>query len=591
METAMGSDVTQVWLGADAMITALGNSTDEALTAIFEGRVGCHTVNDPTLWPHPFVAGMVDFPNARWKFPSMKRRGGSRIATDGVVTPLEQMFISAIGRVLERSGVDPGATDTGLVMASTKGNIELLGGLGEMAATVASACGFAATPVVISNACISGVSALIVAARLIREGNYRNVVVAGGDTLSRFVVSGFHAFRSVSPTVCRPYDASRDGLTLGEGCGAILLTADSAKAVQPAVELAGGAISGDANHISGPSRTGDGLCFALRDAMTEARVAPAEVGMVNGHGTGTIYNDEMESKAFALAFERAGFSTTSHAAVFGLKPWFGHTLGASGVVETIVAAHALRRGTVPATPGFSTPGTPHPLDVSPHNRPTTTNVCVKTASGFGGCNAAVVLKKTEVPQVPKPAGAQIPLPDKEGWQPRAAKVVETASATIRPDGRPFAEMIRQRFKALDSPDMKFFKMDDLSRLAYIASCELLAGTHLAERHSPDRIGIILANRSASLDTDRRHHSQIAETPTDASPAVFVYTLPNVAAGEIAIRHKIQGESTFFIDNSPTRAENYARMLLRRGVVDAAICGWCELDGENFAAEFKLLELK
>lgn len=561
----MGSEVNSVWLGPDSMITALGHSSAEVLSAIGEGRIGCREVDDSALLGHPFVAGRVD----RTRLPELPG-----------YTALERMFIATIGSVVESSGIDPAAEDTALVIASTKGNIELLAAdgptdervfIGNMAIRIASRCGFATAPLVISNACISGVSAMIVASRLIRDGRCRNVVVAGGDSLTRFVATGFEAFRSVSGSVCRPYDAARDGLTLGEGCGAVLLTADPALATEPRIEVAGGAISGDANHISGPSRTGDGLHFAIRDAMAEAGATPDDVGFVNGHGTGTLFNDEMESRAFALS----GLDRTP---VSGLKPYFGHTLGAAGVVETIVSAHALRNATVYGTPGFGSTGTPLPLDVSPRHRTTEKNTCVKTASGFGGCNAATVLRR---------GGGKSPaaIPARE--------IMETAEVRIVPDGRPFGEMIRERFRALESPDPKFFRMDDLSKLACVAAGELLGGANLKGKYPPDRIGTVMMNGSASLDTDRRHVRHTERNGDEASPAIFVYTLPSVAAGEVSIRHRIQGESTFFIDGDPAAgtAEEYARMLLRRGHLDAVICGRCELLGEGFAAEMKLLETK
>lgn len=568
----MEREVKNVLLGADAMITSLGVSSAEVLSAIEDGRTGCVAVDDPALFGKPFVAGRTD---------------ASRVGKVDGHTLLERMFISTIGEVLDRSGVDPTAEDTLLVISSTKGNVELLDApgisdprvfIGNMAARVAGSLGFENTPMVISNACISGVSAIIAGARLIREGKYRNVIVAGGDLLTRFVVTGFHAFRSVSDRVCRPYDSSRDGLTLGEGCGALLLTSELDKALKPYIDVAGGAISGDANHISGPSRTGDGLGFAIRDAMIEAGITSSEVGFVNGHGTGTLYNDEMESKALALT----GLEKTP---VTGLKPYFGHTLGASGVVETIVSAHALRKGTIFGTPGFTKAGTPYPLDVSGEHRKTNAEVCVKTASGFGGCNAAIVLRKADFDRTD---GNTKPVPAKP--EPVIRK---TASMYILPDGRPFGEMIRERFKALESPDAKFFKMDDLSKLGYVAAGELLSGRDHEVKYTPDRIGIVLANRSASLDTDLRHCAQMEQNGDEVSPAVFVYTLPNVAAGEISIRHKIQGESTFFIqDNSDTsQVEDYARMLLRRGYLDAVIYGRCELLGRDFAAEMTLLETK
>jgi 3-oxoacyl-(acyl-carrier-protein) synthase len=252
-------------------------------------------------------------------------------------------------------------------------------------------------------------------------------------------------------------------------------------------------------------------------------------------------------------------------------------------LETIVCVHALRSGTVYGTPGFEQTGTPCPADVSSHHRQTDAVACIKTASGFGGCNAAVVLRKTD--------GGTKNSSTKAASAENEPAIRHTVSVRIAPDGRPFGEMIRERFKALESPDAKFFKMDDLSRLAYVAAGELLRDTDIKDKYRPDEIGIVLANRSASLDTDIRHCEQMEQNGDDVSPAVFVYTLPNVAAGEVSIRHKLQGEATFFIQNSPdTFVEDYARMLLRRGHLKAVVCGWCELLGEEFEVEMKLLEI-
>lgn len=150
---------------------------------------------------------------------------------------------------------------------------------------------------VISNACISGVSALIVAKRWIESGRYKRVIVAGGDILSHFITSGFLSFRSVSAHLCRPYDIQRDGLSLGEACGAVLLETQ-----------------GNANHIILPRSNqqwrqpyirsfpnGDGLALAINQAMEEAGALPEDISFINAHGTATIYNDEMESKAIHLA--------------------------------------------------------------------------------------------------------------------------------------------------------------------------------------------------------------------------------------------------------------------------------------------------
>lgn len=556
-----------MYLGPDSIITPAGFSTRETLDAIARGESGCAVVDDPSIFGKPLMAGKIDEDR-------LEKATGN--PGDGW-TKLEKLFILTVGEVLSQSGVDPADADTGIVFSSTKGNIDLLAAGEEvrpevllygMARRVSDRFGFRNDPLVICNACISGVSAIIAAARLIREGRFRNVVVAGGDILSRFTATGFSAFKSVSERVCRPYDSARDGLTLGEGCGALLLTRDRERAEEPYVTVAGGGISNDANHISGPSRTGDGLFFAISEAMEEAGVT--EIGFINGHGTATVYNDEMESKAFALA----GLCDVP---LNGLKPWFGHMLGAAGVVESIICAHSLRNGIVYGVPGFENTGTTHELNVSARHRNIAAGNCLKTASGFGGCNAALVLSRRETAS---------------GLKEVETDIRQTARCRIEPDGRPFAEMIRERFKALGSPDMKFYKMDDFCKLGYVAAAELLKDAALAEKYAPSEIGIVLANRSGSLDTDIRHCEVMKENGDEVSPAVFVYTLPNVLAGEIAIRHKLQGECTFFIQDPPDNrfTEEYARGLLRRGRLKAVVCGWCDLVGEDFLAEMKLLEI-
>lgn len=567
-----GKVIPHVYLGPDSMITSLGFSTEAAIEAICTNRSGCRTVDDRQLYGEPFIAGVID--------AERLAETAAGAGLDGF-TRLEQLFILTAGDVVRRSGIDPADRRTLLIISTTKGNIDLLGQgprpdekvwLDVMAARVGRALGFTERPLVISNACISGVSAMIVGARLIEEGEYDDVVVAGGDLVTRFTTTGFHAFKSVSQLLCRPYDAARDGLTLGEGAAAVLLTSQRQKAGQAAIEIAGGGISNDANHISGPSRTGDGLYYAIRQAAEQGGLREGMKGCVNGHGTATVFNDEMEGKAFRLA----GIDDLP---LNSFKPWFGHTLGASGVIETIVAAHQLRRGVVFGTPGFETSGTTCQLDVSSAHREMALDYCIKTASGFGGCNAAVLLKKANGTQEDRTTpGTEV-------------NITETARCVITPSGEPFHDEIRRMFRELDSPDMKFFKMDDLCKLGYVAAGKLLAESGIAGKYPPEKIGIILSNRSASLDTDMKHQRIIDEDATGgASPSVFVYTLPNLAAAEVCIKHKIQGENTFFIeDGSDGFVGKYARMLLKNGYLSALIFGRCELLGEDYGAELTLLE--
>ncbi|MEG2491293.1 MAG: beta-ketoacyl synthase N-terminal-like domain-containing protein [Alistipes sp.] len=552
-----------IYLGADRIISSCGLTTAENVDAIGRNELGVKSFADLALGEGTLIAGRIDRTRLRM--------------VDGS-PDFEALLIEAIGSVAAESGVNPKSEGTQLIVATTKGNIDLLHNnpkpdarcfIAEAAQRVADRLGFAARPVVISNACISGVAALVVARRMIASGQCSDVIVAGADLLSKFVVAGFQSFKSVSSEVCRPYDKQRDGLSLGEACGAVLLTSDPAKAKGEPVLLAGGALTQDANHLSAPSRTGEELAAAIRQAIDEAGITPEQIDFVNAHGTATLYNDEMECKALHLA-GLGGKLLNS------LKPYIGHTLGAAGVVETILTAEQLRRGVVFGTPGYTECGTPLPLNVASHHREMALTSAVKSASGFGGCNAAIVLSR------------------KVSDQDRSAKaysIRQTAAYTLTNNGEPFAERIRREYRSLEAPNIRFSKMDNLSKLGYVAAEKLLAAVDLLRKYDSARIGIVLSNRSASLDTDI-HHQHIMESHPEegTSPAVFVYTLPNIVGAEISIHHGIKGEGLFFLE--PTNdgfVKQYARQLVATGVLDAVICGWCELLGEDYAVQLNLLE--
>jgi 3-oxoacyl-[acyl-carrier-protein] synthase-1 len=175
-------------------------------------------------------------------------------------------------------------------------------------------------------------------------------------------------------------------LNLGEAAATIIYKKlDPAEAPGPIV-LLDGSIRNDANHISGPSRTGEGSFRALQAILPSC--APGEVAFINAHGTATSYNDRME----AIAIERAGLGAVP---ANSLKGYFGHTLGAAGVLESIISTRALLDSTVLATCGFEKgEDGVCPMLVSGENRQTEKLYCIKMLSGFGGCNAALLFKKT-----------------------------------------------------------------------------------------------------------------------------------------------------------------------------------------------------
>lgn len=500
------------------------------------------------------------------------------------LTRLETMMVRVINEVVgEEMLVQP---RTGMIFSTTKGNIAEISikvpkegseiYLQTMAKKVCRAVGYSGEPIVISNACISGVTAVVVAQRLIRAGWYDNVIVVGGDEMTEFTTSGFMAFKSVSETPCRPYDKNRDGLSLGEATGALLLTNDKTKSA--GVVVAGGWMSNDANHISGPSRTGEPLGEAMVKAMADAGVTAEEITFVNAHGTATVYNDEMESKA-------VNYAGLEDKPINSLKPYVGHTLGASGIIEIAIAAEELKRGIVIGTKGFETLGTPMPLNVSAENRMVKMKHCLKSASGFGGCNASVVLS-LEAEAKGSTRIVEKGVEELGKCEMYDGKLIVNSETRIESSEK-LGEFVREVYHKQEA-NLKFFKMSDMCKMGYLAANEILQGMS----YEPYEMAIVMSNKSASLDADLQHWRIMKVEGKPASPAAFVYTLPNIVMGEIAIKNGIKGESTFIVtDNEDDeRVKQYAQLLLSIGY-KYVLTGWCELLDDDYKLKMKLITTK
>ncbi|MEI6971947.1 MAG: beta-ketoacyl-[acyl-carrier-protein] synthase family protein [bacterium] len=238
----------------------------------------------------------------------------------------------------------------------------------------------------VSLACTSGIMALQQGCTLLRRGQADVVCVVGVDIMTQFVLSGFSSLKSLDPRGCRPFDATRAGLSLGEGAGAVVLVRPDFPAHTGCMVIGCGS-SNDANHLTGPSRDGAGLALAINRALGAASLPAGRIEYINAHGTGTVYSDAMESLAFKTVFgEKVPPVSAS-------KGMFGHTLGAAGVIEAVVCFIAGRSGTLPGTPGLGTPDPVAPQSILARPKPGVfPHYILKTNSGFGGMNAALVME-------------------------------------------------------------------------------------------------------------------------------------------------------------------------------------------------------
>ncbi|WP_207795697.1 beta-ketoacyl synthase N-terminal-like domain-containing protein [Sphingobacterium haloxyli] len=309
----------------------------------------------------------------------------------GLLTPvqdstlLERMLFTAAKPIASKYVLTP---RTALVLSTTKGNVSLLqdgrmadAQLNVLANKMAEALGFQTQPIVVSHACVSGLLALSVAKRLIQIGQYDDAVVLAGDVVSEFVVSGFQAFQAMSPFPCKPFDKDRAGVSLGEAAACVYVSKEKGE-----FKILGEAAINDANHISGPSRTGEGLVQSVLRAGREASIDIKDIDFISAHGTATLYNDEME----AVAFHRLGLQDVP---IHSLKGYYGHTLGASGLLETVIALKAMQEEVLLPTLGFEELGVSQPVNIirEAGYRPLTR--LLKTASGFGGSNAAMLVER------------------------------------------------------------------------------------------------------------------------------------------------------------------------------------------------------
>jgi 3-oxoacyl-[acyl-carrier-protein] synthase I len=373
---------------SDNIISSLGFSTEENFDSILNEKSGIGRYENLFGIPDIFHVAAIDNQRLEDEF--------SALEIPGRYTRFEKLVLTSITYSAKGTDVDLASPDTLFILSTTKGNIDLLDDPGYQGfeknrlylwKSAQMICRFfknPSPPLVVSNACISGVSAILVAKHMIESGKYSNVVVAGADIISKFTLSGFYSFKALSASRCKPFDAGRDGLNLGEGAGTLIVSSRKPEK-GPVISFNAGSTSNDANHISGPSRTGEGLLKAIEDTLKD--VDPGEIGFINAHGTATPYNDEME----AIALSRAGLN---HLPVNSLKGYIGHTLGAAGVIESILCTGSLERNMIIKSLGYHNLGVTVSLNVADSHSPLFKNTCLKTASGFGGCNASLLIKKS-----------------------------------------------------------------------------------------------------------------------------------------------------------------------------------------------------
>lgn len=375
-----------VYISSNNILSPLGFNTFENISQISIEKSGIKLQS--IIGKTPSYAALIDDDYLNQVFNT------EAISNVNDFSKLEKMMILSLVDTISKASF-PITDRTLLIIATTKGNINILNSkknhisesrvyLSELGKQIKKFFGFKNEPIILSNACVSGLLAIVVAKRLIQNEFYDNAFIVGGDIVSEFTISGFQSFKAISDQPCKPFSKYRRGITLGEAAASLAIT--STNNLDKNVQIVGDGSINDSNHISAPCRNGEGLYRSIQSAFKESKTLPENLDYISAHATGTLYNDEME----AIAFNRARLENVP---VNGLKGYFGHTLGASGILETIIGLSSMNSNRLYTSLGTDELGVSVPLNIIRNNQKKDIKIMLKTASGFGGCNTAVVFKK------------------------------------------------------------------------------------------------------------------------------------------------------------------------------------------------------
>lgn len=495
---------------------------------------------------------------------SSARWGVSVGTCNGGLRSLEQAWRS------ERDGIAPNWRQYLMIQPQT------------IAEALSAAFGLRGPVLSVNTACAAGAHAMAHAVEMIRSDRADAMLVGGSDAFNDTVFAGFHSLEALSPIPAAPYSKDRQGLSLGEGSGMLVLIEHSVAVALGApilAEVLGYGLSSDGHHPTAPHPEGEGAARALTAAFTATGVAPADVGYVNGHGTGTPKNDSSESNAVRRAFGPASEKT----ALSSVKSMVGHLLGAAGAVEGIATVLALRDQIAPPTAGFTGPDPKCGLDAVPNtSRPMPIDVAMSNNFAFAGANATVVFGREGRPATPLP-------------EPAAERVVVTGIGVITPTGLTPADLLRA-YRGGDRPtstagefsvaEMDFDpspyltpkqrrRMDRLGIFAVAASRMAFdAAGFVPEEHDPDRVGVILGTGLGPVESLERFTVPVLESgAAAANPAVFPNTVYNAAAGQVSMLLGVRGPTSTLTaaHAAGATALGVAHDLLRAGAADALVC--------------------
>ena len=543
----------------EGIISAIGNNKAETLRSLQDGLSGIgmmrHLRSSHTYLP----VGEVKMSNL-----DMKRALSVDPAQTMSRTAL--MAIIAIKEALDDAGLrsGQGSKRTVLVSGTTVGGMDITEEhfgkpLEEEAAVIAGQhdCGNCSNitaryfgrlfddVITISTACSSAANAIMIGARLIKDGKADIVVAGGSEALTRFHLNGFNSLMILDHDRCRPFDASRAGLNLGEGAAYVVLEpahGASSRGAEPHAWVSGYGNACDAFHQTATSSNGEGATRAMSEALAVAGLKPSDIDYVNAHGTATINNDQSETEALKRVFGQKipHFSST--------KAFTGHATSAAGGIEAVICLMAMRHGFIPANIGWTTI-MPGGLAPSMGATGSTLRHVMCNSFGFGGNDTSLIFSScpTQAPAA-KACGSEI----------RMSEKFEIKSVEDLADIKRYVKTIEAR------------RMGRLMKAAFITSKKALEAAGI---DTPD--AIITATAYGCVDNSERilfHLLQEGETAV--SPTLFMQSTHNTIGSDIAIRLGCHGYNITYTqcERSLQCAINDAMALLASGKCHSVLVG-------------------
>ncbi len=579
-------------------ITSQGTSADALWEGVKGGRVAIREVEHlPMDGYMTKLGGEVKeqaLPEHDYPHPDGYREPVIDYALKAAEEAVEQCGVHPGGQIpAERWGVAVGTCNAGLLAAeewfrgkmkgeSPDAQLVLLATPQGLAEAIASAFDVKGPVISVNTACAASANAIGYGAEMIRYGQADAVLAGGAEALSEVLYSGFNCLQSLSPKPAAPYSRGRDGLSLGEGSGMmVLMREDLARELGAPViaELLGYSLSADGYHPTAPHPEGEGAGRAIRSALEAAGTSPDEVAYVNSHGTGTPKNDPAETAATKVGLGQHANET----AVSSTKSMIGHLLGAAGAVENIVTVRAIEEQVAPPTANYTEPDPECDLDYVPNEqRAMPIEVAVSNNFAFGGANASVVWAR------PNSRDTAPPLPDFD-------RVVITGMAALTPAGldpaalwSAFSEgkvasepengnwvgrVVFDPAEYLPPKDRK--RVDRLGLFSIIGSKLALedAGLEITEDNR-GRVGAIIGTGVGPMESmEAFSRPVIEEGAAAANPAVFPNTVYNAAGGQVAMKVGPVGPASTVTAGHAAGAQalTYAYDLAASGKADAMLC--------------------